>query len=127
VIEGNAKIGDFVKIESNCFIPTHTVIGSRVFFGPNVVLTNDKYPLRQRESYRPMGPVIEGNVTLGAGVIVLPGVTIGEGAFVAAGAVVTKDVPPGMLVRGNPGVCSPLPERLREKNTALNWKKYLDE
>lgn len=115
VIEGQVRIGDFVKIESNCFIPTHSVIGSRVFLGPNVVLTNDKYPLRQRERYRPQGVVIEDNVTLGAGVIVLPGITIGEGSFVAAGCVVIKDVPSGVLVRGNPGACSSLPERLREK------------
>ena len=126
VIEGQVEIGDFVKIESNSFIPTHTRIGYRVFLGPNVVLTNDKYPLRRRDEYRPAGPVIGDNVSLGAGVILLPGVTIGAGSFVAAGAVVTRDVPPMSLVRGNPGVPEPLPEHLRENNTALSWRGYLD-
>lgn len=127
VIEGQVEIGDFVKIESNCFIPTYTHIDSRVFLGPNVVLTNDKYPLRQRENYRPIGPVIEDNVSLGAGVVVLPGVSIGAGSFVAAGAVVTKDVPPMTLVQGNPGTFLPLPDCLRENNTALSWRRYLSE
>lgn len=126
VIEGQAEIGDFVKIEANCFIPTHAVIGSRVFFGPNVVLTNDKYPLRQRDAYSPSGPVIEDNVSLGAGAIILPGVRVGMGSFVAAGAVVTKDVPPGSLVRGNPGEVGPLPDFLNEDNMALSWRPFLD-
>ena len=123
----DVEIGDFVKIESNCFIPTYTHIGSRVFLGPNVVLTNDKYPLRRRESYRPIGPVIEDNVSLGAGVVILPGVSIGAGSFVSAGAVVTKDVPPMTLVQGNPGTFLPLPDCLRENNTALSWRRYLSE
>ncbi|MBA7584861.1 Maltose O-acetyltransferase [subsurface metagenome] len=46
--------------------------------------------------------VIENDVWLGAGVIVLPGVTIGEGAIVGAGAVVTKDIPPFAVVAGVP-------------------------
>ena len=103
VVDGNVKIGDFVKIESNCYIPTHVRIGTRVFIGPGTVLTNDKYPLKMREKYEPEGPVIEDLVTLGAGVVVLPGMTIGAGSFVAAGTVVTKNVPQYTLVKGNPG------------------------
>ncbi len=125
VIEGQVEIGDFVKIESQCFIPTHVKIGSRVFLGPGVVLTNDRYPLRQRENYKPENMTIEDNVTVGARVVVCPGVTIGEGSFIAAGAVVTRDVPPRSFVKGVPGVISPLPEKLNENNTALSWKKYI--
>ena len=124
VIEGHVTIGSFVKIESNCFIPTHVDIGDRVFIGPNVVLTNDRYPLRRRDDYRPEGPVIEDNVSIGAGVIVCPGVTIGEGSFIGAGAVLTKDVPADTLVVGNPGRHRPLPDKLREPNMALSWRKF---
>ena len=67
---------------------------------------------------------MEDGVTLGGGVVVVPGVTIGKGSFVAAGAVVTKDVPPMSFVKGVPGVISQLPEKLREMNIALNWRKY---
>ncbi|HKF49228.1 MAG TPA: DapH/DapD/GlmU-related protein [Terracidiphilus sp.] len=125
VIDGTVTIGSFVKIESNCYIPTHTTIGDRVFFGPGVTLTNDRYPLKLRDQYIPEGPVIEDGVTLGGGVVVLPGVRIGHDSFVAAGAVVTSDVPPHSLVRGVPGRAVPAPEKLRERNLALSWRKHL--
>lgn len=127
VIDGNVKIGDFVKIESNCYIPTHVRIGCRVFLGPNVVLTNDKYPLKLRDEYQPDGPVIGDGVTLGAGTIVLPGIKIGADSMVAAGALVTKDVPPMSLVTGVPGTIRKLPAKLRERNMALSWKRYINE
>ena len=127
VIDGHVTVGDFVKIESNCYIPTHVQIGSRVFLGPNVTLTNDRYPLKLRDSYVPEGPILEDGVTLGGGVVVVPGVRIGHDAFVAAGAVVTRDVPPLSLVVGVPGRVRPLPEHLRERNLALSWRRFLDE
>ena len=125
VVDGQVRIGDFVKIESNCYIPTHCTFGSRVFLGPGVTILNDRYPLRRRADYRPEGCTIEDNVTIGGGVVLLPGVRIGVGSFIAAGAVVTKDVPPGKLVIGVPGRIKPLPEALDEPNTALSWMRYL--
>lgn len=127
VIDGNVTVGDFVKIETNCYIPTHVAIGSRVFIGPNVTLTNDKYPQKMRDQYEPQGPVIEDGVSLGGGVVVVPAVTIGRGSFVAAGAAVTRDIPAMSFVRGVPGEILPLPEHLREFNMAKNWRRYLDE
>lgn len=127
VIDGNVEIGDFVKIESSCYIPTHVKIGTRVFIGPGVVLTNDQYPLKLRDQYKPLGPIIEDGVTIGGSVTIVPGVTIGSGSFIAAGAVVTKDIPPMSLVRGVPGMISPMPEKLKEENLALSWRKYLNE
>ena len=126
IIDGQVEISDFVKLMANCYIPTHTRIGMRVFIGPNVVLTNDRYPLKMRNDYRPEGPTIEDFVTLGGGVVVVPGVTIGKGSFVAAGAVVTKDVPPQTLVKGNPGRFFSLPEKLKEINMALNWREFIN-
>lgn len=125
VIDGTVTIGDYVKIESNCYIPTHTNIGSRVFIGPGVTITNDKYPLKMRDNYKPIGPTIEDNVTIGGGAVIIPGVTIGHGSFIAAGAVITKDIPPLSLVIGVPGKILPLPKELSEKNMALSWRAYL--
>lgn len=127
VIDGQVRIGSFVKIEANCYIPTHCTLGNRVFLGPGVTILNDRYPLRMRDKYRPEGCIIEDNATVGGGVVLLPGVRIGAGSFIAAGAVVTRNVPPGKLVVGVPGDIRPLPEGLQESNTALSWKAYLRE
>jgi len=126
VIDGNVRIGDFVKIESQCYIPTHVVIGTRVFLGPGVVLTNDRYPLKMRDQYRPEGPILEDGVTIGGGVTICPGVRIGQGTFIAAGAVVVSDVPPMSLVKGVPGRVTPLPDKLAELNMALSWRGHLN-
>ncbi len=121
VIDGYTEIGDRVKIESSVYIPTHTEIGSDVFIGPNAILTNDRYPQRLRNQYKPEGPIIEDSVSIGANCTILPGVRIGEGAFIAAGTVVTKDVPSWSLVKGVPGKIHELPEKLRERNRAMKW------
>lgn len=120
-IDGRVRIGSRVKIESHVYIPTHTVIGDRVFIGPGAVLTNDRYPLRRRDDYQPRGPVLEDDVTVGAGAVLLPEVRLGRGAFVAAGAVVTRDVEPWTMALGNPATPRPLPDRLREENRAVRW------
>lgn len=125
VIDGNVTIGSFVKIESNCYIPTHVTIGSQVFIGPGVTFTNDRYPLKLRDQYKPEGPVIEDGVTIGGGAVLCPGVRIGQDAFIAAGAVVTRDVPPRSLAIGVPAQIKPLPEKLDERNIALSWRKFL--
>ena len=121
VIDGHVEIGNRVKIESLVYIPTHTKIGDDVFIGPNVTMTNDKYPQRLRDEYEPFGPIIEDSVSIGANSTILPGVRIGEGSFIAAGSVVTKDIPPWTLVRGVPGVIQPLPEKLKQRNRAIKW------
>lgn len=121
ILDGHIQVGHRVKIEGAVYIPTHTQIGNEVFIGPHAVLTNDRYPLRMRDLYAPQGPTIEDSVTIGANATVLPGVRIGAGAFIAAGAVVTKDVPPWTLAMGVPAKIYDLPENLRERNRALTW------
>jgi acetyltransferase-like isoleucine patch superfamily enzyme len=116
VIDGQVSIGDYVSIQTGVYIPTHTTIGNYVFIGPCAVLTNDKYPLRQRSSYQPLGPTIGDHVTIGANTTILPGVVIGEGAVIAAGSVVTKDVPAWSLAIGSPARIQPLPDHLDEPN-----------
>lgn len=81
-------------------------IGNHVMIGPNTLITTVGHPLDwqlRRECVGYVMPVvIEDDVWIGGNVTVLPGVTIGRRAVVAAGAVVTKDVPPEAVVGGVP-------------------------
>ena len=70
--------------------------------GPNVVLTNAKYPLSPGAKDRLKGPIIKSGAKIGANSSILPGVVIGENALVGAGAVVTKDVQDFALMAGIP-------------------------
>jgi acetyltransferase-like isoleucine patch superfamily enzyme len=121
IIDGHVRMGSYIKLESNVYIPTHTVVGNYVFVGPSAVLTNDRYPLRQRQTYEPAGPILEDGVTIGANATLLPGIRVGEGAMVAAGSVVTRDVPPWHLAQGVPATSRPLPAELQERNEARRW------
>ena len=96
-----------------------------MFIGPGVTITNDRYPLKLRDQYKPEGVILEDGVTIGGGVTIVPGVRIGRDAFIAAGAIVTKDVPPDSLVVGAPGLVQPLPDHLRERNMAKAWARIL--
>jgi acetyltransferase-like isoleucine patch superfamily enzyme len=116
VIGDNTKIGDGTRIGSfcdigknvsigrNCIIQAHITIsnecalGNNVFIGPNSSLLNDKFPHSQCLT----PSIIEDNVVVGGCVTVLPNVIVGKNSIVAAGSVVTKDVPSGILVKGVP-------------------------
>lgn len=103
-------MGNNVSVNRGCVINAggEIVIGNDVLIGPNVVIysQNHNYLDRTRpvasQGYSYKKTVIENNVWIAAAAIILPGVTVGAGAVVAAGAVVTKDVPPNTLVAGNP-------------------------
>jgi len=97
-------IGRDVVIGRNCIIQAHITIsnecklGDNVFIGPNSSLLNDKFP-----HSRCLTPsIIKDNVVIGGCVTILPNVTVNENSIVAAGSVVTKDVPSGILVKGVP-------------------------
>ncbi|HEU5472542.1 MAG TPA: sugar O-acetyltransferase [Actinophytocola sp.] len=81
-------------------------IGDDVQIGPNVQLLTPTHPVEpqpRREKWEAAEPiVIEDNVWLGGGAIVLPGVTIGANTVVGAGAVVPRDLPPNVVAVGNP-------------------------
>ena len=115
-IEGIVRMGKGVRIMTNVYIPSRTWIGDHVFVGPGVTFTNDRYPARIEPMPTPRGATLEDDVMIGGGATILPGITIGERSFIAAGAVVTKDVPPRSFVAGVPGRISPLPDRLDRSN-----------
>src|SRR6266540_1029343 len=102
VIEHHVEIADHVRIHTQVFIPEFSVLEEGCWIGPNVVLTNAKYPLSPGVKDSLKGPVIRKGAKIGANATILPGVVIGENALVGAGSVVAKDVPAGAVVVGNP-------------------------
>jgi acetyltransferase-like isoleucine patch superfamily enzyme len=102
VIEHHVEIGNGVRIHSQAFIPEFYIIEDDVWIGPNVVLTNAKYPLSPGVKESLQGPRIKRGAKIGANATILPGVVVGEQALVGAGAVVVRDVPDRAVVVGNP-------------------------
>jgi UDP-2-acetamido-3-amino-2,3-dideoxy-glucuronate N-acetyltransferase len=121
-IGDNTKIGAFVEIQReatvgrNCKISCFTVIGAGVciedecFIGPHVCFLNDKYPrattregeLKTGDDWEIIGTIVRRGASIGGGATILCGVTIGVESMIGAGAVVTKDVPPGTIAVGTP-------------------------
>lgn len=100
VIEHHVQIGDQVRIHSQAFIPEFSILEDGCWIGPNVVLTNAKYPNRPDTKQNLTGVRVGSRAVIGANATILPGVVIGEGAIIGAGAVVTRNVPSGVIVYG---------------------------
>jgi maltose O-acetyltransferase len=98
--------GTFINVGAVILDVGRVTIGADVQLGPNVQLLTPTHPLDpalRRSGLEAAEPITIGdNAWLGGGVIVCPGVTIGRDTVVGAGAVVTTDLPPGVLAVGNP-------------------------
>jgi acetyltransferase-like isoleucine patch superfamily enzyme len=103
LIENDTSVGTRTKIQAGAYITAYSALEDDVFIAPCVVTTNDNFMGRTEQRHDLIkGPTIRRGARIGGGAILCPAVVIGEEAFVGAGAVVTKDVPPRMLVVGNP-------------------------
>jgi acetyltransferase-like isoleucine patch superfamily enzyme len=109
-IQKNAQIGNNVKVSSHTFICEGVTIEDDVFVGHNVSFINDKYPRATSNDGQPQCEAdwqvvptrVKRGASIGTSTTILCGVTIGENAIVGAGSVVTRDVPDGITVVGNP-------------------------
>lgn len=102
-VAGGARIGDRVRIQNNVSIYDGVDLGDDVFCGPSAVFTNVRHPRAEVDRKAEFRQTTVGRgVTIGANATVVCGTSIGEYAFLAAGAVVTRDVPPYGLIAGVP-------------------------
>ena len=125
-IQKGAQVGRCCKISSHTFICEGVVIEDEVFVGHGVIFINDRYPeatmengtLQTEKDWKVIPTLVKKRASIGSGATLLCGVTIGENAVVGAGSVVTRDVPPGVIVAGNPArVLRPL---TKEKDHACS-------
>jgi len=120
-IQKGAKIGARCKISSHSFICEGVTLEEEVFVGHGVTFTNDLFPRatnpdgsQQTDSdWKCVPTLVKRGASIGSGATLLCGITIGERALVGAGSVVTRDVPPGAVVAGNPARV--MPARKREE------------
>lgn len=109
-IQNEVTIGRRCKISSHSFICEGVTLEDEVFIGHHVCFTNDLYPrsttvegaMQEADDWVLRETVVKRRASIGSGAVILAGITIGEEALVGAGAVVTKSVPAGAIVAGNP-------------------------
>ena len=97
---GKVRIGHGCRIQNNVSIYEGVTLEDDVFIAPGVMVANDPCPVC---TLCMKGPVLRRGVKVGVNVTLLPHIDVGAGSLIAAGAVVTRDVPPGSVVVGNPG------------------------
>jgi UDP-2-acetamido-3-amino-2,3-dideoxy-glucuronate N-acetyltransferase len=109
-IQKNAKVGRRCKIQSHTFICEGVTIEDEVMIAHGVMFINDRDPwavnpdgsTKTETDWQCISTIVKRRASIGSNATIMCGVTIGEGALVGAGAVVTKDVPPNVVVAGNP-------------------------
>jgi len=109
-IQKGVRIGNRCKISSHSFLCQGVILEDDVFVGHNVTFTNDLFPratngngqLQTEADWECIPTVVKRGASIGSGATLLCGITVGENALIGAGSVVVRDVPPNMVVAGNP-------------------------
>jgi acetyltransferase-like isoleucine patch superfamily enzyme len=102
VIEHHVTIKNRVRIHTQVFVPEYTVLEDDCWLGPNVVVTNARYPKNSLSKDNLQGVRVRNSAKIGANVTLLPGIVIGKNSLIGAGSVVVKDIANGVVVAGNP-------------------------
>lgn len=118
-IQKGVKVGRRCKISSHSFLCEGVTLEEEVFIGHNVTFINDRFPrattgqgrLQTEADWTCVPTLIKRGASIGSSATLLCGITVGEYAIVGAGSVVTKDVPAGAVVAGNPARVIRTPSR----------------
>jgi acetyltransferase-like isoleucine patch superfamily enzyme len=103
LVENDTTVGARTKIQAMTYVTAYATLEEDVFLAPCVQTSNDNFMGRtERRHALRRGPTIRRGARVGVGAVLCPAVEVGEEAFVGAGAVVVRDVPPRMVVVGNP-------------------------
>jgi UDP-2-acetamido-3-amino-2,3-dideoxy-glucuronate N-acetyltransferase len=100
-IEEGVVIGNECRLKRHTFIPTGVTVEDNVLIGGAVTFTNDKHP-RIAEDWELLKTIVCQGAMIGECAVILPGIRIGKNSTIGGGSVVTKDVPDGVSVAGNP-------------------------
>jgi UDP-2-acetamido-3-amino-2,3-dideoxy-glucuronate N-acetyltransferase len=109
-IQKGARVGKRCKISSHSFLCEGVKLEDEVFIGHGVMFINDRFPratnvdgsVQTEADWKCVPTTIKRGASIGSNATILCGVVVGERATVGAGSVVTKDVPDGAIVAGNP-------------------------
>jgi acetyltransferase-like isoleucine patch superfamily enzyme len=103
LVENDTTVGARTKIQAMAYVTAYATLEEDVFIAPCVQTSNDNFMGRTEARHAARkGPIIRRGARVGVGAVLCPAVEIGEDAFVGAGAVVVADVPPRVVVVGNP-------------------------
>lgn len=122
-IQGNCKIGNYVRLHSNVHIGQLSEIDDFVWIFPYVVLTNDPTP--PSEDF--VGVHVKSFAIIATSALIMPGIEIGQDSLVAGGAIVTKSVDPYAVVAGNPAKLISDVRKIKNKKTGkpvYPWRNY---
>jgi tetrahydrodipicolinate N-acetyltransferase len=122
VVNIGAVVGEGTMLDMNCVVGARALVGRNCHIGAGAVLAGVLEP----PSAKPV--VIEDDVLIGANAVVLEGTTVGKGSVVAAGAVVTKDIPPLSVAAGQPArVIKQVDEKTKDKTGLLKELRRLND
>ena len=118
-VDNDVEVGARVRVQTDVYLTAFSLVEDDVFVGPRAMTTNDDTMSRHGPDHELRGATLRRACRIGGGAVLVPGVEVGEEAFVAAGAVVTREVPPRAVVMGVP---ARITRQVRDDELLERWR-----